>query len=520
MKSPRSFVFTTVSSVLALWLSLANSNAAVGANTTDKIVGMYVHQHWPYKHPYAARTWSVEDWEGYVEGLRRLGFNTIKIWPVLETMPKPLTPSDEANLEKIRKVIDIIHAKNMKAIIALCPNIVADSAVASQSNFEQRYFFYCDIRVNPADEEAVRSMIQWREQLFRPLAKVDAIAIIDSDPGGYPGSNNREFIELLLQHRRMFDRLRPGIELLYWIHAGWPGYCRYYETAKFEFSTEEEFLDALARLKSANPEPWGLAGNIYWAKKAGQTDRAIEYRYGAIEGEPSFPLTNFGGDTAYRAAQETSGRGVMGNAQTHCLQLPNTFAFARGAQGLPLREADYIDFAEQLIPGHGSSIVAAWKALGDGPPDHKRAMADKLEQISAHELSTGPMRGLLFGDPRRFLLDLVHQLRLQAACEEFCAASEAGQDIRQPFCRFAEQFSNWQQRHGYEGRVVWTWKRLDAALDKLQSAEIDAARRLRPTAKVPFAMVKEEYALAETATARLAAAMNTLAEELAGKEPQ
>jgi len=27
-----------------------------GASAADKIVGMYVHQHWAYKHPYAART--------------------------------------------------------------------------------------------------------------------------------------------------------------------------------------------------------------------------------------------------------------------------------------------------------------------------------------------------------------------------------------------------------------------------------------------------------------------------------
>lgn len=30
-----------------------------------KIVGMYIHQHWPYKHPYAVHTWTLEDWQGY-----------------------------------------------------------------------------------------------------------------------------------------------------------------------------------------------------------------------------------------------------------------------------------------------------------------------------------------------------------------------------------------------------------------------------------------------------------------------
>ena len=76
-----------------------NSHASTALSWADapKMVGMYVHQHWPYHHPYAARTWTVDDWTGYADGLHRLGFNTIMIWPVLETMPEPLTPSDRAN---------------------------------------------------------------------------------------------------------------------------------------------------------------------------------------------------------------------------------------------------------------------------------------------------------------------------------------------------------------------------------------------------------------------------------------
>ncbi len=501
--------------LLCVWLNTSGTSHAEEGTSQKKIIGMYVHQHWSYHYPYAARTWTVEDWEGYVDGLNRLGFNTIKIWPMLETMPKPLTESDVANLEKIRQVIDVIHAKGMRVMIALCPNVVANSAVAKQMDFEDRIFFYCDLRVNPADREAVDRMIRWREELFRPLAKVDSVAIIDSDPGGYPGSNNQEFVDLLVEHRKMFDRLRPGIELLYWLHAGWPGYCRYYETGKFAFSKETEFLDALTKLHAANPEPWGLAGNIRYAKMAKLTSRAIEYRYGAIEGEPSFPLTNFGGRQAYEAAQGTAGRGVMGNAQTHCLQLPNTFAFARGAQGLPLTEHDYVEFAGDLLPGHGPEIVEGWTALWGGDPSRMLQAAETLQRLSNQNLETGPLAGLLFGNPQRFLMDLVLQLRLQAACEHFCDAAETGASIEEPFRRFAAEFAGWQRRHGYEGRVVWRWRRLDAALDQLGSPEIDAARRLVPHAKIPFAKVKEEYALAETATARLVEAMNGHVEKMA-----
>jgi hypothetical protein len=475
----------------------------------DKIVGMYIHQHWPYNHPYAARTWTIADWEGYVDGLQQLGFNTIKIWPVLETMPEPLTPSDVAVLDRIRQVIDIIHAKQMRVVIALCPNVMADDAVAGQSTFEQRYFFQCDLRVNPGDAEAVERLMKRREKLFRPLAAADAVAIIDSDPGGYPGSTNEEFVALLGKHRQMFDRLRPGIEILYWMHAGWPAYCRYYEKASFAMGEEREFADALAKLNSLNPEPWGLAGNIHYAKQAGLTDRAIDYRYGAVEAEPSFPLTNYGGEGPYLAAQGAQGRGVMANAQTHCLQLPYTFAFAQGAQGKPLSDADFLDFANRLLPGHGPEIVAGWSALHCGDPARMERSAQALDALANRDLALGPLKGLLFGDPQRFLTDIAMQLRLQAAYENFCTASEQDAEVGESFALFVDEFARWQQRHGYAGRAAWAWPRLDAALDKLKSPEIDAVRRPALYSSAPFSKVKEEYAAAETATLRLVEAMQT-----------
>ena len=60
----------------------------------------YIHQHWPYKYPYAARTGGVEDYRNYCGGLKMLGYNSVMIWPILETMPNPPTPSDRANLKK------------------------------------------------------------------------------------------------------------------------------------------------------------------------------------------------------------------------------------------------------------------------------------------------------------------------------------------------------------------------------------------------------------------------------------
>src|SRR5690242_8521882 len=110
------------------------------------------------------------------------------------------------------------------------------------------------------------------------------------------------------------------------MHAGWAAYGRYYQTNNFSPGTPEEFEDTLRRLKQSNPEPWGIAtARLANAQKAGLADRVIALNYGRIESEPSFPLTNFGNDRAYEGGRTTAARGVIGNAQTHCVQLPNTF---------------------------------------------------------------------------------------------------------------------------------------------------------------------------------------------------
>src|SRR5262249_5193053 len=162
-------------------------------------------------------------------------------------------------------------------------------------------------------------LMAWREQLLRPLRNVDGVAIIDSDPGGYPNSPIAEFVNLLGEHRKMLDRVRPGIELLYWMHAGWRGWGPLYEQGKIAFNRPAEYDETVTRLIALNPEPWGMANGLEYARQHGVADRVIRFNYGRIEGEPSYPMTNWSGQNAYDGARSDAPRGVMGNAQTHCV---------------------------------------------------------------------------------------------------------------------------------------------------------------------------------------------------------
>lgn len=504
----------------ALVFSLAFSLPVSAAEPTEKVKGLYVHMHWPYRHPYAARTWTLEDWRGFAGGLKAIGYNTILVWPMIEVMPEPLTPSDRAFLDKLGRVIAMAHQEfQMRVYVVVCPNIKGN-AEAAHATFEKRHYYYCDGLVNPGDPVALERLVRWREKLLHPLAAMEGIAMIDSDPGCYPGSTTAEFVHLLGEHRKMLDRLRPNIELIYWMHLGWRGWSRYYEQGKYLFGTPEEQLEALTLMKELNPEPWGVANGLPYAQKLGIADRVISFNYGVIEGEPSFPMSNFGGNGAYEGGKGALARGVMGNAQTHCVQLPNIFAFARGANNLPLADADYQQFADNLIPGHGATILTAWKLLPSDNPDAQRTMADKLERLPSRQIKAGPLHGLLFNDPRRFLNDLAMMLRMKAARLEFIAAAEKKQALKEPLRHLLAAVEIWQKQHGYQN--YWHDPQVMGALRQIDSGALKAALDLQHQVKEPFdpgvrtpeEQVRRNFRAIETQTPQMIAAMRAALREM------
>src|ERR1051326_8812721 len=99
----RNFMTTLLIGMLAGWMALSSVSALAREKPMDRIIGLYIHQHWPYNRPYAARTWTLEDWRGWADGLKKLGYNTFLIWPLLETIPEPMTPSDRAYLTRLGK---------------------------------------------------------------------------------------------------------------------------------------------------------------------------------------------------------------------------------------------------------------------------------------------------------------------------------------------------------------------------------------------------------------------------------
>lgn len=489
----------------------------------QKLLGIYIHQHWAYNHPYAARTWTIDDWRGYLEGISLLGYNSVLIWPVLETMPDPLTPSDRDCLARISKVIDMAHEEfNMRVSIVLCPNVSPKSEEGRKYTFEQRPFFHTDDRVDPGDPVAFGKLMEWREKLFAPLRRADGLFIIDSDPGGYPNSTKMEFVYLLGAHRRMLDRLRPGIEISYWAGFGWESYSKFYSTGELKVGEFKELYETISLMAKQRMEPWAVASGRGpgIADSINMSDRVLSFNYGAIEGEPSFPFTIYGTPKAYEGGKNIASRGVLGNAQTHCVQLPNTFAFARGAQGLSINKSDYIAFAEELIPGHGKLIEEGWSALQGKDVKQMRLIVKCLDAVAKTNPKAGRLKGLLFNDPARFLNDLSLQLNMAASMYAFHASVNAAtkniKTIQHDLSAFINAVDAWQQKHGYSNH--WYWPPMIEALRKLNSQQLNATlntlRWVSEDGDTPFDKVKNGLLQLETYTPRLIASMKVALEEI------
>jgi len=214
-----------------------------------RALGMYVHTHWAYRHPYAARTWTLDDWRGYLSGLKALGYDVVQVWPMIDVMPSPLTASDREHLERLASVIDMAHeAFGMRVFVGACANTVGNERAAA-FGFQDRPYFVTERRLNPGDPTEVEELFGRRREALSPLARADGCWVIDSDPGGYGGSPPEEFVALLRRYRNLLDELRPGIELVYWVWWGWP--ARRHLAEK-----KEVWRTTLSGLKEANPEPW------------------------------------------------------------------------------------------------------------------------------------------------------------------------------------------------------------------------------------------------------------------------
>jgi hypothetical protein len=132
---------------------------------------------------------------------------------------------------------------------------------------------------------------------------------------------------------------------------------------------------------------------------------------------------------------------------------------------------DYVAFANDLITGQGETIVRAWEALRGGNVAAIDAARTSLVALKQTTLVPGPLKGLLFGDPARFILDLELQLNMMGTLETlYQGAIAQPQDpaaIKAAFAAFIDAHVAWQQQHAYKNN--WYDGKLWAAIGAIKA---------------------------------------------------
>ena len=332
---------------------------------------------WPLNYPYAFRSWKEDDWKRFVDIAWAQRINLFYLWPFMEIVPLPMSAEDEAYLQEVRRVVDYAqNQRGMEVWIMQSANRIGVSDCGSRDPRLRTYWVIgtCQQDMNPADPEQVARIMAHFEALYRIVNNADGFCMIDSDPGGWPGSPLSDQARIFNGARQLLDRYNvhgKATKLIDWMWLGWGRHPTGSESGQHAV----EFMQGTIRnFRTSLAEPWelisGMSKYLESAKAESSLDKTVYLQYGAIEMEPAFPATNLGLQSVrevFDTVERYPGlKGVMGNNELMLLQLPRTFYFFETAWHLPSKtrtEADVLgDLAGRLYPDQAPLIAQAYRA--------------------------------------------------------------------------------------------------------------------------------------------------------------
>lgn len=423
------------------------------------IRGMYAHLHWAYHHPYALRSWRIDDWKRYIDLLTHLGFNAIQIWPMMELLPHPLSAEDRAYLQRYAEIVEYAHTeRGMKVFIGSCPNSITEDSRGVP--IEEREYQQFEQRIDPGSPEGLRRILEARSDLYRTVPNADGYWVIDSDPGGWPGSPVSDFVAILAGHRRLIDEygVRPHEQsLIYWMWYGWG-----------TGSHVENWRDTLNGMKQRVGEPWMLhvclPEQLQVCRELDVLDRAIWFPYNLVETEPSAPLTELRFEHVEEGvgvAVEAGLGAVQGNAQTPLLQLPNIARLSDCAwhDTRPWNaEATLRRLAAKLVSRDEQVVVQAWQSLSGTDAAEAMRLAGQLRRLVADKTARGGLSPILGDWQPRVLEDLACLLEIHAAALRFGKAVDRHArrgELTSSLRNYLTLLVGWLERTGYHNdRIV------------------------------------------------------------------
>jgi hypothetical protein len=325
---------------------------------------MYAHTAWLYAYPYAVRTWGQADWVAYIDWLASQSFNLLQIWIPVGIMATPPDASDQDWLAMMQTVSDYAQtAWGFMVWVGEAANNVVDD-VQGVPFSEREYYRYCvGQAVNPADATALQRLWASRCTLYETFPQADGFWMIDSDPGGWPGSPTTDLVQLFRLHAELKARYASaGSRLVYWLWLGWG-------TAGHEANVSEA-VRGLHEVTEGNALLLCPPQDLSQVARLGWSDRTVLTCYGAVEGEPVMPYTRVNPGPVKNAvgmALAAGVQGCVGNAQTPAAQLPQIMVLARylwaGSEAWDYQRRP-LDPVPKWLDGFARDYLGSWASLG------------------------------------------------------------------------------------------------------------------------------------------------------------
>ena len=154
---------------------------------------------------------------------RHLGFDRVMNWPMLESIPAPLSEEDAAALREYRHTIDDAHAAGLKFWLAQTPNLTPPASIADRP-WKRRnpYPVWRQVRLDDAADAA--AYFAHRKAMMAIVNQADAYVTIDGDPGGYAGAKPDDWLSVFLADRAAIDACgaHPQTQqVIPWVWCGW-----------------------------------------------------------------------------------------------------------------------------------------------------------------------------------------------------------------------------------------------------------------------------------------------------------
>lgn len=432
--------------------------------------GFYLHEGWFFNYPFAVRAWQRDDFANMFQLLQRMGYDQVGIWPMLESIPMPLSREDSLALQKFCHTVDDAHDASLECWLIQCANLTPDRSVASLP-WSQRNPYHVWRQVRLDNSEQAAPYLEHRSKILSILNNADAYVTIDGDPGGYPEAKPEDWLRVFLSDRSALDKygINPSRQkLIPWIWCGWGTRQVWGGNPNNPPSLIKPYTGATMELfKTAMPEPWDLLVgrshrdnwangrvNVELADSLGLISRTTIFCYEAIEFEPTPPAGILQFDAIRRILKEEAGyagsaSGIFGNAQQPIMVLPNIYFFARAANDLAyLKKPDeeiLNDFAE-FLGGPSVLLIPAWDCFRRPLETLPAELPQELRKIKLR----GEAAAFIPGGVDRYLEILAQQAEsrirlLQSVAEPAASDEQAAQKITEGITALV----NWWKIHGY-----------------------------------------------------------------------